>query len=376
MRKNILEKGKDPLSKNRTKEGIESRQIDVVFYDFRARGLNLEVVPQISESLKEYLGKTIGRATVFLGDNYYSHSEARQSEKLVTSLGGLANLRIAQMMGSEYGLLPPPEALKEMGRNILSADLIQLITSGEFPAEYAQLIRLASSLDDLKRVYNFDIVFESHPDEVGQMLKSVKSIIQDLRAIALDSFFEHKDFEMALGFWRNQLRAERMRHIIRYNSLLSDLARRAEGARMGSLFFALLDFEGFDLTGGFRQLIGSDLRIKIQTASRVDDIFDSKWQNSPLSEKDLGFLDLPFAKDLIEYVLRAKVLELLQRAFGQTEGLKRFAYNFNRVYASTKQITQALSMIEIKSLCLWPESLPLFIKNSSFGTYLFYNILD
>ena len=181
----------------------------VVFYGFPHHELNLEGVPLIIDSFRAGLERQPKTATLFLETHYLPESNARHWEQLVIALGGLENLRIAQLLAEDTHKLPDREEIETKRRALLNADFIDLVTSDALPAKYVEPLYLAREVDVLRQSHTFDVAFESHPPQVARTLEGMQTGSNELRSAAFKSFMD-KDFEGLMGNWKSHIQLEHM----------------------------------------------------------------------------------------------------------------------------------------------------------------------
>lgn len=344
----------------------EPQRSRVVFYGFPHHELNLEGVPLIIDTFRAGLERQPRAATLFLETHYLPESNARHWEQLVTALGGLENLRIAQLLAEDSHKLPDREEIETKRRALLNADLIDLVTSGALPAKYAEPLYFGREVDALRKAHTFDVAFESHPPQVAKTLEGMQTGSNELRSAAFNSFME-KDFEGLMGNWKSHIQLEHMIKSTRHGFNLADIRRRLAAGGEGSFIFVLAGTTHLALADQLREGLPESDSTEVEAVSQMPyvDITEYKLHNALSRGEEPE--DIWYAQDFIEGIFGMDVLNRMDEKLGDKEAMKRFAQNFEKISQATQRMAKSLSLDEIREMCLDHDKAYQFVDQSPDG---------
>ncbi len=321
----------------------------IIFYGFPHDELNLEGVPHIVNALKDGLERRPTKAVLFLEDHYISTMNARQHEKLMDVLGGLTNLRVAQLIVEHEHKMPDREEIDDKKRALFSKDFDELVVEGVLPTKYVLPLYLAREIDSLREVIPFDIVFESHAPELSRMLFALQKSSDDLQESSL-RHFNDGNFDNLLRDWKSHIQLENIIRTTRHRSNLADLKERAVGLGENGFIFVLMGASHLNLADDFKSGVNEKEKINIEAVSNLPYTNHTYFRlHKALQDRD-GSDDLLYAQDFIEGIIGSIVLSRIQQNYNNREALKRFAYSFEVIYSTVQKLAASLSLEEIKEM--------------------------
>ncbi len=341
----------------------EPQRSRVVFYGFPHHELNLEAVPHIIGAFRAGLERQPRTATLFLETHYLPESNARHWEQLVIALGGLENLRIAQLLAEDTHKLPDREEIEAKRRALLNADYIDLVTSQALPAKYAEPLYLGREVDALRKSHAFDVAFESHPPQVARTLEGMQTGSNELRSAAFNSFME-KDFEGLMQNWRSHIQLEHMIKSTRHGFNLADIRRRLSAGGEGSFIFVLAGTTHLALADQLKAGLPEGDLTEVEAASFTPyaDITEYKLYDALSRGEEPE--DIWYAQDFIEGIFGMDVLNRMDESLDNKEAMKRFAQNFEKISQATQRMAKSLSLDEIREMCLDQDKVYAYVDQS------------
>ncbi len=351
------------VTENRETEPNRSR---VIFYGYPHHELNLEGIPHIVDTFKAGLERRPNKATLFLETHYLPESNARHWENLVGALGGLANLRIAQLIAETGSKLPDRDEIEAKRRTLVNADFAELVTTGVIPTKYVLPIYLGMAVDTLRQEYPFDIAFESHPSQVSRTLEGMQSGNGELSTAAFKGFTD-RDFEGLLENWKSHIQLEHMIKSTRHRVNLADLRRRLGTDGQGSLIFVLAGASHLVLADELRANLPKDDVTEVEVASNLPftDLTEVKLHQALYRGEEPE--DVLYAQDFIEGIFGMEVLNRLDEALGNQAALQRFAHNFEQISTAVQRMATSLSLDKIREMCVDHNKAYEYLDQSSYS---------
>lgn len=354
--------GHAPLVENRETEPGRSR---IVIYGFPHHELNLEGVPHIVNTFRAGLETHPRKATLFLETHYLSEANARHWENLVGALGGLTNLRIAQLIAETGSKLPDREEIEAKRRTLETSELIELVATGVLPPKYVLPIYEAREIDALRREYPFEIAFESHPPQVARTLEGMQTGSNELRSSAFNHFAE-KDFEGMLSDYKSYIQLEHMIKSTRHRFNLADLRRRIAADGQGSFIFVVAGASHLVLADQLKASLPKEDTTEIEAVSNIPYTEHPEHKLHQALNQDETPGDLLYAQDFIEGIFG---MEVLNRYDAMSEdknrpALSAFAHHFEAIDAAVQRMATSLSLDEIREMCVDYDKVHQYLEQS------------
>lgn len=342
--------GHGAVVENREAEPGRSR---VVIYGFPHHELNLEGVPHIINTFRAGLENHPRKATLFLETHYLPEANARHWENLVGALGGLTNLRIAQLIAETGSKLPDRDEIEAKRRTLEASDVIELVASGALSPKYVLPIYEAREIDALRREHPFEIAFESHPPQVARTLEGMQTGSNELRSSAFNHFME-KDFEGMINDYKSYIQLEHMIKSTRHKFNLADIRRRLATGGEGSFIFVVAGASHLVLADQLRESLSKEDAVEIEAVSNIP--YTEHPEHKLHQALYLGEEpdDLLYAQDFIEGIFGMEVLNKYDVISEDKDrpALDAFAHHFEAIDADVQRMATSLSLDEIREMCL------------------------
>lgn len=341
----------------------ESQGSRVVFYGYPHHELNLEGIPHIVNTFRAGLERQPKKATLFLETHYLPEANARHWEGLINVLGGLTNLRIAQLIAESEHKLPDREEIEVKRRALMNADFAELVITNTLPTKYVEPLYLAREIDALRQDYAFDIMFESHPPQVARTLEAMQTGSGELQTAAVNHFMQ-RDSERLMRDWKSHIQLEHVIKSTRQKFNLADLRRRLASDGHRNFIFVLAGVSHLVMADQFKaSLVDSDA-IEVEAASNLPYSERTDFKLYQVLYRGEDPEDELYAQDFIEGIFGMEVLNRLDKRLGDQEALRRIAHNIEKFYTATQRMASSLSFDQIREMCLDHDKVYQFIDQS------------